>query len=113
MKMIMIVLLMPLLISSRCSRVDVRLTCNQIRSAKIDSLPLCDISFQNNRCRCRCFNLTDYEVVNDNQCGQHFESGNYPLETCEGIAGFPIEQWPKEIRPNVLKLQNLFSNLCK
>lgn len=110
---IMMMLLMPLLISSKCTRTDVKLTCAQVRSAKIKSLPYCDISFKKNRCRCRCFNLTSYKVVDDIQCGEDFKTGNYELETCEGVGGFLVEEWAKDVRPNIKKLQNLYGNLCR
>lgn len=108
-----ILLLIPLLISSKCARVDVALTCKQIRSAKINSLPTCDTSFKFNRCRVRCFNLTDYRTVPDWECGQDFKSGDYPLEYCEGCAGFYVDDWPIEVRPKIKKLKNLYRNLCR
>lgn len=130
---IIMMLLIPLLISSKCSRVDVKLTCAQIRSAKIDSLPICDLSFEKNRCRCRCFNLTDYKTVKNSACNRKFKnedyipdyfeydpdkklykfiSGDYDVYSCEGISGFQITDWPTEVRPKVRKLKNLYGNLC-
>lgn len=113
MRMRIMMLLIPLLISAKCARTDVKLTCKQIRAAKIKSLPLCDVSFQYNRCRCRCFNLTEYKRVEDAQCGEDFESGDYDLEQCEGLAGFIAEEWPREVEPKIKKLQNLYGNLCR
>lgn len=114
---IMIMLLMPLLISAKCSRVDIKLTCAQIRSSKLKAMPLCDISFQENRCRCRCFSFSTYETVEDDNClwpdESQFFSGNYELETCEGISGFFVTEWAREVGPKVKKLNNLYGNICE
>ena len=111
-----ILLLIPFFISAKCDRVSTKLTCAQIRASHIDNLPLCDISFVKNRCRCRCFNLTNHTVVEDNNCtwtdGEEFRSGDYELEVCEGISGFFIDDWAKEVMPKTKKLKRIFNNLC-
>lgn len=113
---IIIVLLTPLLISSKCTRTDVRVTCAQIASARVDNLPLCDLSFEKNRCRCRCFNLTDYQIVDEKKCkwpdGSNFQAKDYDIYTCEGIGGFFVEEWASEVKPKLKKLRNLYGNLC-
>lgn len=110
---IMIMLLMVLL--SSC-KVNQKIVCSQIRSAKIKAMPICDISFEKNRCRCRCFNLTEYKIEKDDMCnwsdGSDFKSGNYNIQTCEGIAGFFVEKWSSEVGPKFKKLNNLYGNLC-
>lgn len=113
---IITMLLMPLLISAKCTRIDVGLTCAQIKSSKLKPMPLCDISFAKDRCRCRCFSFTDYREVDDENCkwpdDSIFFSGDYEIETCEGIAGFFVEEWAREVRPKIRRLDNLYGNLC-
>ena len=90
-----------------------KIICTEVRTATIEALPLCDISFKFNRCRCRCFNLNNFSNVDDVACGEGFKSGNYDLEYCEGISGFYIEDWALEVKPKVKKLDRIKRDNCK
>jgi hypothetical protein len=89
-----------------------RIVCSQIEAAKIAPLPLCDISFQFKRCACRCFDLNEFKTVDDMQCGGGFSSGNFSLETCEGLSGFFIEDMALEIKPKIKQLNMIKSDYC-
>lgn len=112
MKAIIMMLLMTFLVGCKT-----KIICRQIKSAIIRPLPLCDISFQFNRCRCSCFDINKFQSVNDNACtwpdGNEFKSGDYPIKTCEGVSGFFNEDWAIEVRPKIKKLARLKEDYCK
>ena len=66
---------------------------------------LADISFEKDRCRVRCYDMNNFKTIDDNKCGAHFKSGNYPLDECEGVAGFYLEDVAKEIIPTAKKIK--------
>lgn len=105
-----IIALSIVLLSTSCRT---KLVCSEVRRATIDYLPLCDISFKFNRCRCRCFNLNNYSTVKPALCGEDFIEGNYELEYCEGIAGFYVEDWATEVKPNVKRLIRIRGDYCR
>ena len=45
------------------------------------------------------FDLNNWKTVSDNYCGENFESGNYPLEECDEVMGFYVNDMATEIRP--------------
>lgn len=110
MKNSIILLLMIFLTAASCKQAKV--VCKQIRKTDIKALPLCDISFQFNRCTCSCYDLETNTNVNDKYCGEGFESKAYPLETCEGLAGFFVEDWAKEVIPKIKKLNTIKKDYC-
>jgi hypothetical protein len=72
---------------------------------------LCDISFQKNRCRCRCYNLDNLSTVDKFNCKDDWNKYflgvpnshpvNYKLNRCEGISGFRVEEVAKDIIPGI------------
>lgn len=54
---------------------------------------MCDISFQFDRCRCRDYDVDRLRAVS--------EAVNYPIEECEGVTGFFIDDVAKDILPKV------------
>ena len=107
-----VVLLTTFLLSS-CRT---KLICSEVRSATIKPLPLCDISFQFNECYCRCFDLNNFKEVNENKCTWKygdFKEGSYPLETCEGLSGFYVNDWAVEVKPKIKKLSRIKYDNCK
>ena len=108
----MLITTLLILLATSCRGVRKRIACGQIRSAQTDSKVKCDISFRFNRCKCSCFNLTEYATVDDKECGDDFESGRFPLEACEGMMGFHINDWADEFRPKIKKLNSSFKNYC-
>lgn len=93
-----------------------RIICSQIKSNTIKPIALCDLSLQFNRCRCRCFNPNTWSEVNDNLCSwkyeEPFKKGDYPIDYCEGIAGFFIEDIAREVKPKVKNLNRIKSDYC-
>lgn len=100
----MMMLSMIFLVGS-CRSVNTRLVCNQLRKHEIKPLQMCDISFKKNRCRCRDFDFNNWKELS--------EPVNYPIEHCEGVAGFFVDpDIGVEVRPNIRALANLKENLC-
>jgi len=89
------------------------LICKEIKSTVIKPLVNCDISLEFKRCRCRCFNLNNFTKLDDKLCGEDFESGNYPIETCNNVAGFILDDWTTEIKPKIKKLDRIKRDNCK
>lgn len=75
-------------------------------------MPWFDISIKHNRCRVRCLDIDSFKVQPDGECGEEFRSGNFPLEKCEGVAGFIQKNWAIEAKPKIKKRKNLYGNLC-
>lgn len=69
----------------------------------IEPRALADISFKFNRCRLRCYDFNKLETIADDNCGENFESGDYPLEACEGVIGAYVDDFATELRPKILK----------
>lgn len=100
-KTIMILLLMICLIS-----------CN---APQIKPVVMCDISFQFNRCRCRCYNINELKTVNPKDCGLDIDVPNWNrrLEACEGISGFFVEDWGTEIIPKAKEIKRWHEDTCR
>jgi hypothetical protein len=113
----MIKLSMMLLWMIFLSSCKTKIICAQINSAKIKPVMIYDVSFQFNRCRGRCLDVNKWETVPLNQCSGTQEdlgdSVNFPLESCEGIAGFPFDDIANNIRPNIKKLDAIKEDYCK
>lgn len=72
---------------------------------------LCDASFAESRCRCRCLNLDTLKTTDKNNCRRDWKKYfygipdrhpvNYNVDACEGIAGFRIEEVAKDIIPGI------------
>ena len=87
--------------------------CKEINKAKIRPLVNCDLSLQFKRCRCRCVDYNTITKVDDKFCGENFVSKDYPIDTCEGLSGSFIEDWAKEIKPKVNRLNRVKRAYCK
>jgi len=57
----------------------------------------CDISFEFERCRCRDYNLNTMSPIAGTE-------ENWPLQACDGVAGFMLEDIAIEIRPKAIKI---------
>lgn len=95
-----------------CDSVQTKLVCAQIEKATIENIPMCDISFKFNRCKCRCFNINKWKTVPDEAC-VNFASGEYPLQHCDGVAGFLLSDISTEVRPKIKLLSNTKADYCK
>jgi len=115
------------------------IVCREIRSAVPKAMPLCDVSFKFNECFCRCFNLSKFDTVTDKTCNIYpkyvptktpnnfysiakkpsgfvylkFTGGAYPLNTCDKLSGFFVNQWAKEIAPKIKRLDRVKRDNCK
>ena len=79
----MMILLMILLVSCR----------------SIDPRPLAQ--YEVHRCRVYCYDYNNFATLDDKECGDNFESGNHPPESCAGVIGPYIDDWAEEIKPKV------------
>jgi hypothetical protein len=115
MRMIMLVMTMPLMTFLSSCRDQI--ICSQIKSAEIKPIELCDISFKFNRCRCRCFNVNSWETLPMNKCsgtGQDLpDTIDFPIESCDGVAGFYVNDMAVEIRPKIKELNTIKGDYCK
>ena len=74
---------------------------------------MCDVSFQFDRCRCRCYDVMNIKTTEDKFCGETFQSGNYPIESCEGVSGFKLEQWANPIIPFMKEGKRWINDRCE
>lgn len=103
MRPVMITALM--LFSGSCQTVKTSVICAEIRKHEIPDVEMCDVSFKFNRCRCRMFDANSWNAIS--------EALDYPVEHCEGVAGYRLEAIATDIRPNVKALYRLKENLCQ
>lgn len=62
------------------------------------------IDLKQSRCRVRCYDYNDLKTVDDDKCDTDdttFQSGNYPIEECNGILGPSVEFFAEELRPGI------------
>jgi hypothetical protein len=102
MRLITILLLTTFLAS--CRSVQTQMVCNELRNQQIKPVEMCDISFKFNRCRCRMFDINSWNALS--------EAVDHPLNYCDGIAGFRLEDIATEIRPKIKAMYRLKGNLC-
>jgi len=72
---------------------------------------LCDVSFEESRCRCRCFDTNTLKQTKKENCTKDWNSYfygvpdehpfNFRVNKCEGLAGFRIEEIAKDIIPMI------------
>lgn len=79
--------------------------CSELKKQEIKPLELCDISFKFNRCRCRSYDLNTHRELS--------EAVNHPIEYCDKIAGFAVEDFAVEIGPKIKAMSRLKGNLCE
>jgi hypothetical protein len=82
---------------------------------KIKPRVSCDVSFQFDRCRCRCLSLkNDLQTVDPKLCGLDWKTDvkDFPIQSCEGIAGFYVEDIAKHIRPEALETKQCYEDKC-
>jgi len=83
--------------------------------SKLPPQILADISLKFNRCRIRCYSIPDLKLLPLYRCDIPTDemARNYPLEKCDGIAGFYLESWAKEIIPHAKKAKAYYEDACK
>lgn len=99
-----IILLLTIFFLSGCRSFDRKVICAQLDRHQVKPHEICDISFKNNRCRCREFDFNNWESLGP--------AVDHELDYCEGVAGFRLEDIANDIRPNVKALANIKANLC-
>lgn len=107
-----------------CNQVERKLVCKGVESARFSIKPKYDISFKFNRCRVRCFDESRWLVVSVALCPSipvdfyglekdaEGEAVNLPLEDCENVAGFKLEDVALDIKPKILKLNAIKEDQC-
>ncbi len=108
-----------------CNQVERKLVCKSVESARFTLKPKYDISFKFNRCRVRCFDESRWLVVPVSNCpsipvelyglekDSQGEVVNLPLEECEDVAGFKLEDVALDIKPKILKLNAIKEDQCR
>ena len=136
MRMLMILLPMMFLSLNGCRSVTQKIICAQISDNEMKPLASGEISFQFSRCRARCLNPNTWAALKLKECTEAFPeckecnldvaeypnrkcepfcedlSKNYPLQRCEGIAGFFVEDIALEIRPKLSALNAIKKDYC-
>ena len=125
MKLSIIVMSMIFLVScSSCKRAQQRLVCAQVKQAIVKPLPFYDVSFKFNRCRARCFDISNWQDAPANSCpelaGMNItkdakgrEVVDFPIEHCEGVAGPVAEDWAREVKPKMRHLIRMRGTYCE
>lgn len=110
-----IVLIMMMLWTTFLTSCRTAIVCEDIERAEMVPLNYCDISFKFNeaRCRCRCLDPNTYTTLPDLSCGEDYQSGNFELEACQGIAGFSLDDVALEVKPNISRLNKIKEHYCK
>lgn len=74
----------------------------------------CDISFQFDRCRCRCLDIVKIKSLDPSLCDLNWDSKtkDFDIETCEGITGFYIDDIIKYIKPEANKSLQCYEDTC-
>lgn len=103
MKSLIILLLMTFL--AGCRSVERRLVCSELKRQEFKPLELCDISFKFSRCRCRLYDLNTHNALS--------EAVNHPIEYCDKLSGFAVEDFAIEIGPKIKAMSRLKGNLCQ
>jgi len=66
-----------------------------------------------NSCKVQCFDFNNWKTVPDINCGEDFESGNYPLEYCDEVQGFNVNDMANELRPKIKDLARVRQDYCR
>lgn len=94
-----------------------KIVCAQVKSYEMKPLVLCDVSFQFNRCRCRCFDPNTWQSLPLNQCkefeGAQGDAIRYAINHCEGLVGFFDVDIATEIKPKVNALNGVKKDYCE
>jgi len=75
----------------------------------------CDVSFQFDRCRCRCLDLQNLETIHQKNCDLDWPEPvrDFPLLQCEGIAGFYLDDITKKIKPQAKETKDCYEDKCE
>lgn len=91
-------------------------SCVSIKRAPLYDLLIIEengqINLKKSRCRARCYDYNNLRTVEDFRCDTDvidFQSGNYPIEECDGILGPTVKFFAEELRPSV----NFNKRRCK
>lgn len=121
MKTIILMLLMMFLSLgvSSCGSVTRKIVCNQIHDNEMKPLASGQISLHFKHCLARCIDPNSWEYLELTNCPNEFPEAKageivrkYPIENCEGIVGFFIEDIATEIRPKVTALNRIKEDYC-
>jgi hypothetical protein len=117
---------------SGCNTIERKLLCQQIKDYTIKPIPMCDVSFQFARCRCRCFDYNNWEALPLNKCERFQEERpslisemdqetkkrnqvevvDFNIGYCDGIGGFFAADAAQEVRPNIKALADVKKDYC-
>lgn len=97
-----------------------------------------DINFKFNRCRLRCYDFKEVDIAPDYKCNKFYKRGdipqnfptyfrvataqngndylkfipgNYPIEACDKITGFFLEDFAKKIKPEAVRLKEYYQDI--
>ena len=102
MKTLIMMLLIPLLISTTC------------QAPRIKPQIVCDYSYQFDRCRCRCYDNMKLKRVPPIECNQFFDEEEWEisLHECDGLTGWFIDDVNIEVLPWAKKTRQYYKDKC-
>jgi len=82
------------------------------KGPKIKPKIMCDVSFEFERCRCRCYDLMNIKTTSPERCDveSNEENWNLPIEYCDEITGFYAEDLAKKIIPKARKIKRHYDD---
>lgn len=90
-----------------------KIVCKQIKKNLIDHIVIHTVKIKFNSCKVQCFDLNNWKTVGDKFCGDDFKGGNYPLNECDEVQGFYVEDMATEVRPKIKDLARIREDYCK
>lgn len=103
MKMVTMMLLMISLVA--CRSFERALVCNEVEENKLGELLMCHYSVKFDKCKCKMMDLDNFAEITN--------LVEYPLDYCDGLAGFKVDTWSEEIGPKLKALSRLKEERCK
>lgn len=114
------------------SCVGQKIICHEIKTSEVRALMFYSPSWKFNKCYGYCFNANKWETLPLNSClgadlipeGEVLQGVSpidkktaaevieYPLEYCDSIGGFKLDDLAKEVRPKIKKLNILKEDNC-
>lgn len=88
-----------------CRSVERALVCNAVEDNYIGEMEICEYSHTFTQCRCKLIEFDTFRELTQMQ--------DYPLSHCDGLAGFKVNDWGKEIGPKLRALSRLKEERCK
>ena len=102
-KILTIIALMTSLVG--CRSVEKALICKFVDDNKIGVQQICEYSHTFSQCRCKQIDFDSFQELTRME--------TFPIEYCDGLAGFKVQEWGEEIGPKLRALSRMKEERCK